>query len=749
MLRRGLAPATLPLAAVIVTWLVSGVAPFDIIRFAAYEVIFVAAPGAALLWAVRTRRSGPLVTVALGFPLGQALEILAFSATAAAGLRGLFDLYPVVVIGLSAAVIWRRRRYPGPETSPAVISSTLLWGAAGALTLGLVYLALQYLPTVPLPSATSSVAYDADFPFSIGLIGQVLHHWPTTSPGLSGSPLGYEWFVFFHMAAVAQVTGLAVPTIALRLDYVPTMVVIACQLLVLGRFFGRSAWTGVVAIVVVFLLGPLDLTTDASGSSPFFDLFSNHLLASWTFPFGLLFFLALLYLIGERLQAQTWRTRGDLGSWVLIALLMIGASGAKATILPVLITGAGMYGVVVLLFRRTVPMAAVVSVGLGIVIFAATFYVVYGGGVPGTSIQPLVAVAQTAPVVFARGINHPSVRAIALPIAYLAGFAGMLLPLAGTLYLLRRRHHGEITRFGICLCMLAAGLLIANLVHQVGYSELYFQDTGYAAGCLVAAMGLRLAWNDAGSALPGSRRALMLAFAAWVVVLVGVVAVTSRALVHPDALVVRYIALAAGCVGFVAVCGIVMRARHRPSTGVVALGLIPLVAAAALTSPIELSPAVHRLVTGAPITAIQPDPQVVWGLTPGLLSALDWLDDNSSTGAVIAVSNHWINPEQTDGRNFYYSAFAQRQVFVEAYDPIRYGISTVSSTAAGREYTIRQELNDAVFSNASATALDTLVHHYGVQFLFVDRIHAGFDPAVLQLGRIVYSDHDATIVAVG
>ena len=96
------------------------------------------------------------------------------------------------------------------------------------------------------------------------------------------------------------------PVIALRLDYVPTILVIACQLLALGRLFTRAAWTGAVAIIIVFLLGPLDLIASSNGT-PFGDNVLTHLWDSWTFPFGLMFFLALLYLITERVRAATWR----------------------------------------------------------------------------------------------------------------------------------------------------------------------------------------------------------------------------------------------------------------------------------------------------------------------------------------------------------------------------------------------------------------------------------------------------------
>ncbi len=471
--------------------------------------------------------------------------------------------------------------------------------------------------------------------------------------------------------------------------------------------------------------------------------------ASWTFPFGLTFLLALIYLIDERLLSSTWRARDDLVSWALLALLMIGASGAKATVLPVIIAGVGLYLGVTLLIRRSVPIAGLLTIGLSLLIFAATFWIVYGGGVPGTGIEPLASLARTAPVIAANGITSAKLHAVALPFAYAAGLAGMLLPLAGILYFLRRRHQREISPFTLCLCLLAGGLLIANTVHQVGYSELYFQDTGYIAGCIVAAAGVRLMWVDAGTALPMSRRAIALALGAWILLLLGVVALTSRAVAHPEALKIRYAVLAVGTVVFVLMVVVVLSGLRHQWSGFLALGLIPLLAAAVLAPPIEVSTTVRSILTGAPITPAQADPETVWGLTPGLLSALQWLQGHTSAGAVFAVSNHWVDPAEKDGRYFYYSAFSERQVLIEGYDPIRYGISNVLMAPLGTIYTYRQRLNDALFSHADAGALRVLTQQFGIRFLFIDRIHGSVDTAVLQLGQLVYSNHDAAIVAVG
>jgi hypothetical protein len=749
-MRRGLAPAALVIAVATATWLISGVAAFDIIRFLGYEIGFVLLPGSAVLWALRGRRPGALMAVALGWPLGYTMEILAFSATAAIGSRALFLAYPIVALVGSALFISRHSGGGRGEPIPDEMSARLLWTAAAALSLGLIYLALGFLSTVPLPSQTVSVRYDPDYPYFIGLIAEALHHWPPGSPGLSGSPLHYEWFVFLHMAAASQVTHLAISTLALRLDYVPFMVVIACQLLAVGRLLGRGAWTGVVAIMVVFLLGALDLTTDSSsGPTPFVDRFNYHLWASWTFPFGLMFFLALLYLISERLQAPTRRTRGDFRAWTLIALLMVGASGAKATILPVVITGTGLYAVYALLIRKELPRVAVVTLVLAIAVFIVTFFVVYGGGVPGTVIQPLVWLTGTAPVIFAKGIHSHTIRIVAVPLAYAVGLAGVLLPLAGIFYLLRRRHRGEIPPFTLCICMFVGGVLISGLVHQLSGSEEYFLDTGYVAGCIVAAAGLRLAWLDAGRALPVSKRAAVTAVTAWVALLVLIVVATSRAVAHPDALAVRYVGLAVGCGVFVLLWAGALWARHRSTSGILALALIPALAATALTSPVALSPTLRNVLTGAPITPAEPDPQTVSGLTPDLLAALRWVRDHSSVDAVFAVSNHWIYPGQWNGKYYYYSAFSERRVFIEAYDSIRYGITTGLATAAGVNFAYRQRLNDAVFNDADAAALGVLTRQYGVRLLFIDRIHRNANPKVLQLGHVVFSNSDATIVAVG
>jgi hypothetical protein len=736
-MRKGIAPATLVAAVMIVGWLITGVSAFDVIRFLAYEIGFVALPGVALLWAVRGRRPTFLVSIALGWPIGEALEILAFSGTAAIGARGLFLLYPLVVIVPSGFVIWRRRSVGEPDAGDARLPVAAMWTVAGTVSVGLIYLTLMFLPLAPLPGASITLEYP-DYPYFISLIAQVMNHWPPTTPGLVGVPLHYEWFVLFHIAAASQVTHVAIPIIGLRLDYIPSVIVIACQLLVVGRFLSRSWWTGVIAVAIIFLLGPLDLTAMPTS---FGDNVFVHFWDSWTFPYGMTFLLALIYCITERVRSDTWRTRHDLGAWVLIAILMIGASGAKATVLPTIIVGTGLYLVVRMLVRRRISIAAIATIVLTVVIFVPTYALVYGGSTPATKLDFLVWLSGGPVVAFANLIRHPELRAIALPFAYVADFAGVMLPLAGMLYLLRRRHRHRISAFALPLCMFIAGILIASVVHHIAYSELYFVDTGYIAACFAAAEGFRLAWMDTASPEGVSHRAAIIALACWIALLLVIVKLTSHVVSTPKEAVLRYGGIAAAGVVFVILWAQELRAQHRPASRAIALGLVPVIAASVLTSPLLIYPTARSLLAGAPISTGRTV------IEPQLLTALYWLRDHTSIDDVFAVNNHWIDPGETNGKFYYYTAFSERQAFIESYNP--YPIPVGPGTPAGAEFIHRQALNDAVFDHANSQALQVLVHQYGVRYLFIDRTLGPYTPSVLTLGRVVFSNPEATIIAVG
>jgi hypothetical protein len=216
-------------------WLAYGVRLDEIVRFVGYELGFILAPGYLVYRAIVISREDRLRTLILGWSLGYLLEIAAFYVTARTGSRDAFVVYPIVV-GVGALAVSRTRRR-GPRssaTAPAGGVSLRLSSLAigtGLCSLLLVYAALVGFHQTPLPRQVSATTYQEDTVFTVSLAAETLHHWPVTMPMVVGEPLHYHLFGYMHMAAIAQVTGIDLSVVIMRLYLVP---------LCLGRPSGGS-----------------------------------------------------------------------------------------------------------------------------------------------------------------------------------------------------------------------------------------------------------------------------------------------------------------------------------------------------------------------------------------------------------------------------------------------------------------------------------------------------------------------------
>ena len=195
------------------------------VRYLGYEAIFVIAPGWLVLSALAPGIRSRAWQLALGWPVGLTLEILAFSLTAALGIRDAFLAYPLV-IGLPAALIVRRRGQADPSP-PARFTPAARWSIVGLCLLAFVYIGGAYYTITPLPGTAPGVVYPGDITFSIAVAASVLHGWPPTFLGVSGQPFDYHYFVNLHMAAISQVTGLHLPLIVFRLYLLPLIALLA------------------------------------------------------------------------------------------------------------------------------------------------------------------------------------------------------------------------------------------------------------------------------------------------------------------------------------------------------------------------------------------------------------------------------------------------------------------------------------------------------------------------------------------
>src|SRR5579859_7972169 len=109
--------------------------------------------------------------------------------------------------------------------------------------------------------------------------------------------------------------------------------------------------------------------------------------------------------------------------------------------------GAAIYTVLHVSFRHGIPKAAVALFVVTLIVFVPTYIIIYGGYTPGTKLILVEWLTGSSPVVYANLIQHTLLRDIARPLAYFLGFCLVMAPLYGILYLFRRRHRAELSRF--------------------------------------------------------------------------------------------------------------------------------------------------------------------------------------------------------------------------------------------------------------------------------------------------------------
>jgi hypothetical protein len=300
-------------ATVLATWVLSGVSFGDAARFIAFEGVFVLLPGAMVFALVSRSPQGWLRTIAIGWPLGCALEIGAFALTAALGERSLFALLPVVALATIGPVLaYRHLRSPSQRPRPnfpqlrgfvADRDRRLPLLIAGmALSLALIVLAVRFFAPYPLPGHARSVAYLPDNVYDISLSAEALHHWPITQSYVAGQPLRFYTGLFIHVAAVSQVTGIAPATVILRLLPSTIVLVVALQLWLLCRDFCDSRWVAPTAIVLFLLFSELGL--DATRFGSFGVSFFNVLTEAPTNALAVPLLLAMLAVVQGELPAR-------------------------------------------------------------------------------------------------------------------------------------------------------------------------------------------------------------------------------------------------------------------------------------------------------------------------------------------------------------------------------------------------------------------------------------------------------------
>ena len=473
------------LAAALVARPIAHGVPFaTVLAFWATVLGQVVLPGVLLVRGARLRGSGDAwLLIGLGASVGIALQGIAVLLGRALGAPWLTTLAALTAAGAGMALA--RRGKSAPETPaappPAARASTLLVAAVAVL--------LQPLASTerlgePIPF---------DLLFHAGTAGELRHRWPLEDPRVAGVPLHYHVLAYALPIEAADLAGAPLADPLLALAPLFWVGLLALQTANAGRVVFKDARAGVLgAAVALFHADPGYVLGLGPGA------FNSHFAtAVYGSPTTVVSFLLLL---GLTLSLEGWletRRRLELAA---VALLAAAASGAKTTVVPVVVCGLALCAVRALVWRRGGEWRP----------WASAAAVVAAAGAPFTLWQTLGPSSYSRMAHFGVGTAFTSSRfagqaavwlgpgalagtaALPLLLVWLVGFLG-LAGIAAAFWLVRRQDRLSAVQ-AWALTLVGTAVVASLLVDAPGLSQLFLLYNGQLLLCLVAGAGLARAF---------------------------------------------------------------------------------------------------------------------------------------------------------------------------------------------------------------------------------------------------------------
>ena len=291
----------------------------------------------------------------------------------AAGAPLLVLLWPTLTLLAFAALPRLRRWWRSDGTRAPVWWS---WSLAALLGYLLVFSAATIFAHHNLTGTDTPYV---DMPYHLALIGELRNHVPPSVPFVASQPLAYHWFFYAETAATSWATGIEPVTLLYRLAGLPMLVAFVVLTAAAARRLTGGWWTGPVAVAVA-LFGTV-AAPYGWARAPVFD--SQTLGATWLSPtnmFGLALFAAAIVVFLDLVEPGRLTQRRE---WLLIGVLIVGLSGAKASLLPLLIAGLIFVVVSVAIRDRQLQRSAVVGLVLAVVALGLAVVLLFRGSTGG------------------------------------------------------------------------------------------------------------------------------------------------------------------------------------------------------------------------------------------------------------------------------------------------------------------------------------------------------------------------------
>lgn len=707
-------PWFLAVVAVVVTLHTVDVRLRDIAVFGLVQLVCYSLPGLLLWRALRGRASSLLHDVTFGTILAHAVTIGVYIAGRWAGMPLAVWLVPAATAGVFLAVPSLRvhwRPHSG-EREPTWFH----WGLAFCVVMLCAWVTLP-IGLIPLIGPTA-LEPAADHAFLLSLTGELRNHMPPTTPYVVDEPLFYHWFGLADLAAMSWQGGQELDVLLLRLGPLWALLNGFLAFAFLGERLAGKKIAGMLAVALAVFVGSISLLHGAATNIVDSTLLRINWFGSPTQGFGQLLAIAVLFVAIGLLRREDNGKR----AWALFLVLSLALMGAKATFIPVIGAGVLLAAAVELVRYRRPPRTAL-AMGLVLaleLVFAQV--VLFGGASQGLVFDPGADTRRLGSMLAIpadTGTLTLSAASASLVLGWLAPMAG------GAMLLLRPRARAGKPGPGdpasqVIVGMVVSAVVVCLVLRQAGFSEYFFLRSGLPFGYLLVACGLVrlpsfLSWRAAAPAL-------LVAAAAG-----GAYVALARHLTQPqveprEAAIRAFLTMGGACVVGVIVymVGFLQsRGPHRPARFALALACL---SAASLT--------MGAARTAGSIQAAFADPPAVSAavafrpLPRGAYEGARSLRDRTDADDMIATNAHCNRPRQAvcDTRAFWMSALTERRFVIEGWGFTATANALTTQTGVVPPYW-RPELlalNDAVFTNPSATTLDALTDRYPVRWLMVD-----------------------------
>ena len=418
-----------------------------------------------------------------GTTIGLSIQGLAVLGGRALGAHWLPTL---AALGTAAAgLALARRRTVHADERPALPT-------APALTLAVALAAVLVQPLASAVRLGEPVPFD--LLFHAGIAGELRHRWPLEDPRVAGVPLHYHLLSYALPVEAADRAGAPVADPLLGVAPLFWVGLLALQVSNAGRVVFRDGRAGSLGAAVALL------HTDPGqflGLGP--GAFNSHLatgiFGSPTTVCG------LVLLAGLTMSLEAWADGGEARQLAAIGLLAAAASGAKTTVLPVVLGGIALAGGLALLGRDaagrrrwTLAFAVAAAAGAPLTVWQtmgeASYSAMAGVG-PGTAFTSSgFASAVARAVGMGRVAGLATVPAFA---AWLVGYLG-LAGLAAASWLVRGRSRWSAMHT-FALGVFGVGLGASLILDTPDLSQLFLLYNGQLLLCLFAGAGLAQAWR--------------------------------------------------------------------------------------------------------------------------------------------------------------------------------------------------------------------------------------------------------------